>query len=136
MQSGMSEGDFEIFTVDAHVSPWIEDGQVRSHVPGMLETELGVAGTDLRYNLTWHDWMNLESLITVSRAIRAAAHARTDSRGAHFREDFPDRLDSWMKHTLAWADAQTASVKIDYRPVHTKPLSGEVRYFPPEEQIR
>jgi fumarate reductase flavoprotein subunit len=51
--------------------------------------EAGVAGADLRYNLTWHDWLNLESLITVSEAICAAALARDDSRGAHFREDFP-----------------------------------------------
>jgi fumarate reductase flavoprotein subunit len=51
---------------------------------------IGVSGTDLRYNLTWHDWLNLESLILVSGAICAAAEARTDSRGAHFREDFPD----------------------------------------------
>jgi fumarate reductase flavoprotein subunit len=49
----------------------------------------GVAGADLRYNLTWHDWLNLESLITVSGAICAAALAREDSRGAHFREDHP-----------------------------------------------
>jgi fumarate reductase flavoprotein subunit len=55
---------------------------------GQLAT-IGVAGTDLRYNLTWHDWLNLDSLITVSRAICAAAAARTESRGAHFREDFP-----------------------------------------------
>ncbi|HUQ29695.1 MAG TPA: FAD-binding protein [Usitatibacter sp.] len=51
--------------------------------------ETGVSGTDLRYNLTWHDWLNLESLITVSLAICCAAEARTDSRGAHYREDFP-----------------------------------------------
>ena len=58
-----------------------------------LEDELraiGVAGNDLRYNLTWHDWLNLSSLVSVSGAICAAALARTDSRGAHFREDFPE----------------------------------------------
>jgi fumarate reductase flavoprotein subunit len=57
-----------------------------------LEQQLGECGlpmADLRYNLTWHDWLNLENLITVSRAICEAAEARTDSRGAHFREDFP-----------------------------------------------
>jgi len=54
---------------------------------------IGVAGGDLRYNLTWHDWLNLESLIFVSGAICAAAEARTDSRGAHFREDFPETGD-------------------------------------------
>jgi fumarate reductase flavoprotein subunit len=41
------------------------------------------------FNLTWHDWLNLKSLIAVSRAIAAAALARQDSRGAHFRTDFP-----------------------------------------------
>jgi fumarate reductase flavoprotein subunit len=54
---------------------------------------IGVADTDLRYNLTWHDWLNLDSLITVSESIRAAAAARRESRGAHFREDFPDTGD-------------------------------------------
>jgi fumarate reductase flavoprotein subunit len=53
----------------------------------------GVSGSDLRYNLTWHDWLNLESLITVSLAICSAAEARTESRGAHFREDFPETGD-------------------------------------------
>ena len=41
------------------------------------------------FNLTWHDWLNLKSLVAVSRAIDAAAIARCDSRGAHFRSDFP-----------------------------------------------
>jgi len=55
---------------------------------GDLE-KTGVRGDDLRYNLTWHDWINLSNLVTVSSAIRVAALAREDSRGAHFREDFP-----------------------------------------------
>jgi len=62
--------------------------ELRSELAG-----IGVAGNDLRYNLTWHDWMNLDSLITVSRAICAAAAARDESRGAHFREDFPETGD-------------------------------------------
>ena len=49
----------------------------------------GVADGDRAFNLSWHDWLNLESLIAVSRAIAAAALAREDSRGAHFREDHP-----------------------------------------------
>ncbi len=52
-----------------------------------------MSGTDLRYNLTWHDWLNLDSLIDVSRAICATAAARNESRGAHFREDFPETGD-------------------------------------------
>jgi len=57
-----------------------------------LEAELdniGVADDDLAYNLTWHDWMNLKNLILVSRAITASASVRDDSRGAHYRSDFP-----------------------------------------------
>ena len=42
------------------------------------------------FNLTWHDWLNLKSLVAVSRAIATAAVARRDSRGAHYRSDFPD----------------------------------------------
>ena len=58
-----------------------------------LETALDAAGLadDHRaFNLTWHDWLNLKNLVQVSRAITAAAAARTDSRGAHFRSDFPE----------------------------------------------
>jgi fumarate reductase flavoprotein subunit len=42
------------------------------------------------FNLTWHDWLNLKSLVAVSRAIALAASARRESRGAHFRTDFPE----------------------------------------------
>jgi fumarate reductase flavoprotein subunit len=61
-----------------------------------LEAELdatGVDATNLAYNLTWHDWMNMKNLILVSRAVIAAAEAREDSRGAHFRTDFPETRD-------------------------------------------
>jgi fumarate reductase flavoprotein subunit len=61
----------------------------------------GVAGDDRRYNLTWMDRLNLENLVLVSRAICAAADARCDSRGAHFREDFPGMPDlSSSRYTL------------------------------------
>ncbi|MEQ8805364.1 MAG: FAD-binding protein [Rhodospirillales bacterium] len=62
----------------------------------VLEHDLdqtGVTGTDLAYNLTWHDWLNLKNLILVSKAITAAATARDDSRGAHYRADYPDVRD-------------------------------------------
>ena len=53
--------------------------------------EQGIGKAGRAFNLTWHDWLNLKSLVAVSRAICAAAAAREDSRGAHFREDFPER---------------------------------------------
>ena len=51
---------------------------------------LGVDDGNLAFNLTWHDWLNLRSLTDISKIITAAALAREDSRGAHFREDFPE----------------------------------------------
>lgn len=61
-----------------------------------LDAELdrtGVAGSGRDYNMSWHDWLDLKSLIAVSRAIATAALARENSRGAHFREDFPEAGD-------------------------------------------
>ena len=52
--------------------------------------DVGVAPDNLAFNLTWHDWLNLRSLCDVSEVIAKAALARDNSRGAHFREDFPD----------------------------------------------
>ena len=51
---------------------------------------LGVDAGNLAFNLTWHDWLNLRSLTDISKTIAAAALEREDSRGAHFREDFPE----------------------------------------------
>lgn len=53
-------------------------------------SQTGLADMDLRFNLTWHDWLNVRSLIDTSQVIARTALQRKDSRGAHFREDFPD----------------------------------------------
>jgi fumarate reductase flavoprotein subunit len=60
---------------------------------GQIEAELvtlGVADANLAFNLTWHDWLNLRSLVDISKVIGQAALARENSRGAHYREDFPE----------------------------------------------
>jgi len=51
--------------------------------------DVGVMGDNLAFNLTWHDWLNLRSLCDISEVITKAGLARENSRGAHFREDFP-----------------------------------------------
>ena len=71
----------------------IERGLARIEAYSVELLATGLADGDRAFNLTWHDWLNLESLIDVSRTIARAALAREDSRGAHFREDFPETGD-------------------------------------------
>ena len=62
-------------------------GQLEEYESALMQT--GVADDNRAFNLTWHDWLNMRSLVTISKVIAMAAAAREDSRGAHFREDFP-----------------------------------------------
>jgi fumarate reductase flavoprotein subunit len=70
------------------------------------------------FNLSWHDWMNLKSLVQVSRVIAEAALAREDSRGAHFRADFPKAgaLETSTYTSVRQADAG-GRLAIDMKPV-------------------
>ena len=76
----------------------------------------GVGATDLRYNLTWHDWLNLSNLLTVSAAIRTAAAAREDSRGAHFREDFPQTGDL-SRSAFSRVRLRDGDFRVEWQPV-------------------
>jgi fumarate reductase flavoprotein subunit len=93
-----------------------------------IEAELdqtGIAGANLAFNLTWHDWLNLKSLLLVSKAIRAAAVAREDSRGAHYRADFPEvrDLDNSRYTCVTWRDGR---FDMTTRPViYTRVKPGE-----------
>jgi fumarate reductase flavoprotein subunit len=71
----------------------IERGLSRVAELGRELLEIGVADDNLAFNLTWHDWLNLRSLIETSQVIAHAALSRENSRGAHFREDHPDTGD-------------------------------------------
>jgi fumarate reductase flavoprotein subunit len=77
----------------------------------------GVPDTRRGFNLSWADWLNLESLILTSRAIVIAAQARCESRGAHWREDFPqtDAAAPGLRHTLVTLDGNRAV--LDWRDV-------------------
>ncbi|MGC1498281.1 MAG: FAD-binding protein [Sulfitobacter sp.] len=73
--------------------------------------DVGVDDSNLAFNLTWHDWLNLRSLCDVSEVITKAGITRENSRGAHFREDFPDpgaMEDS--EFTVARMDGDTVEV--------------------------
>lgn len=82
-------------------------------------SQIGVAGDDPAFNMAWHDWLNLKSLIAVSQVIATAALAREDSRGAHFREDFPDTGD--LQGSTYTVVRQTGgALELSRRPVHFK----------------
>jgi fumarate reductase flavoprotein subunit len=74
------------------------------------------AGRDRGFNLAWHDWLNLGSLIAVSRAIVCAARARENSRGAHFRDDYPDPGDL-ARSTYTRVRMQQGTLACDQAPV-------------------
>src|SRR3954454_5261471 len=77
----------------------------------------GVPDVDRRYNLTWTDRLNLENLIQVSRTICAAAQARIDSRGAHFREDHPATSDlATSRYTVV--RMHDVDIQVTTEPVH------------------
>jgi fumarate reductase flavoprotein subunit len=105
-------GDLEAIREGLYDTMWEEIGIVRdagSLARGRATLDrfaadlarAGVADTTREYAMTWQDWLNLENLTLVSRAITEAADARTDSRGAHFRADFPQTGDlATSRYTL------------------------------------
>ncbi len=97
-----------------------------------IEAELlsmGVADTDRRFNLTWNDWLNLRSLVDISRVIALAAGKRENSRGAHFRTDFPEPGD-FATSTFTVARQREGRLEIGEQPVaftHVRPGESLVR---------
>ena len=117
-------------------------GEVLEEGSRLIHQVLGGVGDTKVFDrsLIWNsdlvETLEFDNLIAQAVVTMDSAVNRTESRGAHAREDFPNRDDkNWMKHTLAWLDFTTREVRIDYRPVHTYTMTNDVQYVEPKARV-
>jgi succinate dehydrogenase / fumarate reductase flavoprotein subunit len=114
----------------------LEEGHKLIHDVWGGSDDVRVTDRSLIWNSDLVETLEFENLISQAVVTMDSARNRQESRGAHAREDFPDRDDrEWMKHTLAFADEEKRTVSIDYRPVHTYTLSNEIEYIAPQKRV-
>ena len=96
---------------------------------------MNVEDKSLIFNTDLTEALELQNLIAQSKVTLYSALNRTESRGAHSREDFTERDDkNWLVHSLVWLDKH-GTIKLGTRPVNMNPLTNQVKSILPKERV-